>query len=148
MRERVILRRMGMEVLVAVDGSEVSEEALRYALEAYSDAEITVLTVVGEPSAMFGQATAIALSEDPDRSAKDRARPVLDRAREIAAEYEREIATDVKAGHPARQILNRAEKFDTIVVGSHGGTLTDRLLVGNVAEKVFRRSPVPVTVVR
>jgi nucleotide-binding universal stress UspA family protein len=41
-----------------------------------------------------------------------------------------------------------AEGYDTVVVGSHGGSLADRLFVGNVTEKVFRRSPVPVTVVR
>ena len=51
-------------------------------------------------------------------------------------------------GHPARAIINRAEEFDTVVIGSHGGTLVDRLFVGDVAQKVFRRSPVPVTVVR
>jgi nucleotide-binding universal stress UspA family protein len=135
-------------ILVAMDGSEVAEEALEYALQAHPDAEVTVLTVVGEPSAMFGEATAIALAEDPEQSAKEHARPVLDRAREIAAGYDAEIETEVGAGHPAREILDRADGFETVVIGSHGGSLTDRLLVGNVAERVVRHSPVPVTVVR
>ena len=69
-------------------------------------------------------------------------------ARELAAEYDIELDTEVALGHPARAILNRAEEFDAVVVGSHGGSVTDRLLSGNVAQKVFRRSPVPVTVVR
>jgi nucleotide-binding universal stress UspA family protein len=47
-----------------------------------------------------------------------------------------------------RAILDRAGEYDAIVMGSHGGTLSERLFVGNVAEKVLRRSPVPVTVVR
>jgi nucleotide-binding universal stress UspA family protein len=55
---------------------------------------------------------------------------------------------EVQLGHPVRAILNRAGEYDAIVVGSHSGTLSERLFVGNVAEKVFRRSPVPVTVVR
>ncbi|MDY6819714.1 MAG: universal stress protein [Halobacteriales archaeon] len=135
-------------VLVAMDGSEVAEKALKYSLENHPDADITVLTVVGEPSAMFGKATAIALAERPDEAMQEHAKLVLDRAREIAAEYDAEITTEVKAGHPARVILGRADDFDTIVVGSHGGSLADRVFVGNVAEKVFRRSPVPVTVVR
>lgn len=139
---------MVSKVLVAMDGSEVAEQALRYALEVHSEAEITVLTVVGEPSVMFGEATAIALAEDPEQSMNEYAQPVLDRAREIAAESDAEIGTEVRTGHPARVILNRADAFDTVVIGSHGGTLADRLLVGNVAEKVFRGSPVPVTVVR
>jgi nucleotide-binding universal stress UspA family protein len=41
-----------------------------------------------------------------------------------------------------------AESYDAMVMGTHGGSLSDRLLVGNVAERVFRNSPVPVTVVR
>lgn len=135
-------------VLVPMDGSEMAERALRYTLENHPDAEVTVLTVVGVPSGMFGEATAIALADDPGASAEEHAEPVLERAREIAAESDSEIDTEVGTGHPARAILNRAEEFDTVVIGSHGGSVADRLLVGNVAEKVFRRSPVPVTVVR
>lgn len=131
-----------------MDGSDVAEAALRYALDVHDDAEITVFTVVGEPSAMFGEATAIALADDPEESVRERAAPVLDRAREIAAEFDREIETEVGTGHPARTIIERAEAFDAVVVGSHGGSMADRLFVGNVAETVFRRSPVPVTVVR
>ena len=139
---------MVSRVLVAMDGSEVAEEALRYALDAHPDAEITVLTVVGEPSAMFGEATAIALADDPGESATEHARPVIDRAREIAAEADAEIGTDIRIGHPARRILNQVDDFDTVVIGSHGGALADRIFVGNVAEKIVRNSPVPVTVVR
>jgi nucleotide-binding universal stress UspA family protein len=139
---------MPSRVLVAMNGSAVAEQALRYALEAHPDAAITVLTVVGEPSAMFGEATAIALADDPDRSAEEHARPVTTRAREIASEYDAEISTEVGAGHPARLILDHAADFDTVVIGSHSGTLADRIFVGNVAEKVVRNSPVPVTVVR
>ena len=148
MRGTVVIQCMISRVLVAMDGSEVAEQALRYALEVHSDANITVLTVVGEPSAMFGEATAIALANDPGQSMKEHAQPVLDRAQEIATEYDTEISTDVSAGHPARIILNRADDFDTVVIGSHGGALADRILVGNIAEKIFRQSPVPVTVVR
>lgn len=135
-------------VLVAMDGSEVAEQALRYALDAHPTAEITVLTVVGEPSAMFGEATAIALADDPEQSAEEHAQPVLDRAQEIASEYDAEIKTEVRIGHPARLILDATDAFDTVVIGSHGGTMADRLIVGNVADKIVHHSPVPVTIVR
>jgi nucleotide-binding universal stress UspA family protein len=139
---------MVSRVLVAMDGSEVAEQALEYALGVFPDASITVLTVVGEPSAMFGQATAIALSEDPGESMSAYAAPVVERAREIAGDHDAEIEVQIGNGHPARVILDAAGEYDTVIVGSHGGSLTDRLFVGNVAEKVVRRSPVPVTVVR
>lgn len=135
-------------VLVAMDGSEVGEHALEYALEAHPDAEITVLHIVGEPSPMMGKAISLAFEDDVEEAAEEHASEVLDRAREIAAEYDVEVETDVAWGNPAKAIVNRAEQFDTVVIGSHSGSLSERLFVGNVAQKVFRRSPVPVTVVR
>ena len=135
-------------VLVPMNDSEMAGRALRVALESYPDASITVLHVVGEPSSMMGAATGLALAEDIEAEAEKYAADVFDRAQEIAAEYDREIETKVGIGHPARAILNRVEAFDIVVMGTHGGSISDRLLVGNVAERVFRRSPVPVTVVR
>lgn len=141
---------MTSRVLVPMDGSEMSELALEYALEIYPDVELTVLHVVGEPSAMFGKATELALADDVEEAMDEHAKAVFDRAQEIAAEEGREadLETKVVLGHPVRAIVNRAGDYDAVVIGSHGGTLAERLFVGNVAEKVFRRSPVPVTVVR
>jgi nucleotide-binding universal stress UspA family protein len=139
---------MVSRVLVAMDDSEMAAEALRYALEVHADAAITVLTVVGAPSFMMGEATAIATATDPQEKAAEIAEPVVDRARELAAERDVEIETVIGYGHPAREIVNRASEFETVVLGSHGGSTADRLIVGDVAETVFNGSPVPVTVVR
>ncbi|MUW15516.1 universal stress protein, partial [Halorubrum sp. CBA1125] len=65
-----------------------------------------------------------------------------------ADEYDREVGTVVTMGHPARAVVDMSDEFDAVVVGSHGGSLADRLLVGNVASKIVRGSAVPVTVVR
>ncbi|WP_312908027.1 universal stress protein [Natronosalvus caseinilyticus] len=135
-------------ILVPVDDSEMAEHALEHALEVYPDAEVTVLHVVGEPSPMWGEAAGLALADDLEAAADASAEPVLERAETIAADHEREITTTVQLGHPARAIVNQAEDYDVVVLGSHGGSLVDRVIVGNVAETVFRRSPVPVTVVR
>jgi nucleotide-binding universal stress UspA family protein len=135
-------------VLVPFDDSEMARRALEYALEVHPDADITVLTVVGEPSPMMGEASAIAIAEVPLEKAREIAEPILENAREIAAGEDGRVETAVEIGHPARQILNRAGEFDAIVLGTHGGSLSDSLIVGNVANAVFKRSPVPVTVVR
>ncbi|MGQ4555134.1 universal stress protein [Halobellus sp. GM3] len=139
---------MVTRVLVAMDDSKMAENALEYALDVHSDAEITVLTVVGEPSGWMGEATGIATAEDPEAKIEELAASVTERAREVAAERGREIETVVGLGRPAREIINRAEGFDVVVLGTHGGTPAERLVVGNVAKTVFNRSPVPVTVVR
>lgn len=135
-------------VLVPMDDSEMAEHALEYALEAHPEAAITVVHVVGEPSPMMGKSMGLALEEDIEEAAEEHASRVLERAQDIADAHDVAIDTDVAWGSPVKVILSRAEDYDTIVIGSHGGSLVDRLLIGNVAEKVFRRSPVPVTVVR
>lgn len=138
-------------VLVPMDDSEMAERALEYALETHPEAEITVFHVVGVPSKMMGEAVSLALEDDIEAAAAKRARPVFDRAREIAEAHDRSIATDVGLGQPSRAILRRAEGFDLIVMGSHGRhseDITRPFLVGNVAKTVFRRSPIPVTSIR
>lgn len=131
-----------------MDNSEMAEKALEFACGAYPGAELTVLTVVGTPSGLMGEAAGLALSDDVPQAAEERAKPVFDRARKIAAKHDVKIATALALGTPSRAIVERAERFDIIVIGSHGRNLASRLLIGNVTETVTRRSPVPVTVVR
>jgi nucleotide-binding universal stress UspA family protein len=131
-----------------MDDSEMAEQALEYALDVYDDDEITVLTVVGEPSVMWGKAAAIAIADDMQEAAEEQGQAVADRASEIATEHDTEVDVKIRTGHPTRAILDATDDYDTIVLGSHGGSVADRLMVGNVAETVFKRAPVPVTVVR
>lgn len=135
-------------VLVPVDGSEMADKALEYALEVHGDAEITVLFVAGEPSPMMWKALSVAMDEGIGDAAREHAEEIFGAAREMAAAYDVELDTAIATGSPAQQIVDRAEDFDAVVIGSHSGDLQSRLFVGNVAERVFKRSPVPVTVVR
>jgi len=139
---------MVSSVLVPVDDSEMAMRALRYALDTFPDAEVTVLHVGGGPSPMMGAATDLALSDDIGEAARERASDVFARARAVADESGADVSTEIRVGSPARVIVDRAADFDAVVLGSHSGSLSERLFVGNVAEKVVRRSPVPVTVVR
>ncbi|WP_254532047.1 universal stress protein [Natrinema gelatinilyticum] len=139
------------DILVPMDDSEPASHALEYALENNPDAEITVLHVVGVPSMMMGEAVGLTLEDDLDAAATERAAGVFERAREVADEHDREIETIVDIGHPARSIIDRAEAYDTVIIGSHGedwNRATRRFLVGNVTETVSKRAPVPVTIVR
>ncbi len=50
-------------------------------------------------------------------------------------------------GLAAEVILKEAEKHDLLVLGTHGRTGLDRLLLGSVAREVARRSPKPLLLV-
>lgn len=134
-------------VLVPIDDSDMAQHALEFALRAHPEARITVLHVVGEPSPFLAEAAEIALADDIDEVAERRAKEVFARARRIADEHGAEIETQFALGQPAKAIINRAEPYDLVVMGSHGGDLKSRILMGDVARKVSRRSPVPVTIV-
>lgn len=135
-------------VLVAVDDSEIAERVLEYAFEAHPNAEVTVLHVVGTPTGMMGEATALSLTEDFEQEIDEDARELFDAARELAADHDSELTTTVGVGRPARAVLDRAGEFDVVIIGAHEGTIVDRLLVGDVAKKIVQDSPVPVTVVQ
>jgi len=135
-------------ILVPMNDSEMAARALEFACESFPDAELTVLAVVGGPSAYMGEAVGIAMADDPEAAAADRAEPIFETAREVAAETDHRVDTEVALGHPTRAIVDRAGDYDLVVIGAHSRNLGARVLLGNVAERVTRRSPVPVTVVR
>ena len=142
---------MASRILIPMDDSDHAEQALEYALDNFPDADVSVLHVVGAPSPLMGEATALSLADKIEEAAAERAEPAFERAREMANERGREINTIVGIGHPARNIIDRAENYDTVVLGAHGADWSraaHRFLVGNVAETVSKRSPVPVIIVR
>jgi nucleotide-binding universal stress UspA family protein len=57
---------------------------------------------------------------------------------------------EVREGKPATVILEVAEELkpDLIVIGSHGRSGLDHLLIGSVTERVLRKADLPVLVVR
>lgn len=60
------------------------------------------------------------------------------------------VTTAVREGSPAGEIVDCAveEGCDIILMGTHGRSGVDRLLLGSVAERVVRRSSVPVLTIR
>jgi nucleotide-binding universal stress UspA family protein len=56
----------------------------------------------------------------------------------------------VRRGAPCEQILETAERVhaDLLVLGTHGRRGVSRVLLGSVAERLVRISPVPVLTVR
>ena len=55
----------------------------------------------------------------------------------------------IETGDEDEKILEfvQKEKIDIIVIGTHGRTGIEHVFLGSVAEKVIRRSPIPVFVI-
>jgi nucleotide-binding universal stress UspA family protein len=135
-------------ILVPMDDSEMAAKALEFTVDAHPLADITVLHVVGGLTPFMGGPVGLAFADDVEELAQERSKEVFENAREIASEHDTEIVTDIRLGQPADEIIKHAENFDMIVIGAHTRDLVSRVLIGNVAATVARKSPVPVTVVR
>ncbi|RQG95470.1 universal stress protein [Natrarchaeobius chitinivorans] len=141
---------MADRVLVAYDATPLADDALEFAFERFPDAELTALYVVEIPDSHW------AILEGPEirlpitERAHDHATEVLEGAVELAAEYDRGLTTEIETGKPDQRIVDLAadEGYDAIVLGSHGRSRVSSALLGSVAERVVRQSPVPVAVVR
>lgn len=135
-------------VLVAMDDSDPARAALEYACENYPDAKLTVLHVADPADADVYTSMSGGRSDHEDR--RTRAEAVFETARELASDHDRPVRTELFAGDAARSIVQFVEEaaVDRVVIGSHGRTGASRVLLGSVAERVARRSPVPVTIVR
>jgi nucleotide-binding universal stress UspA family protein len=135
-------------ILCPVDFSETSQHAIDHALAIarWYKASIAALHV---HSPAFEPLT-VQTSDDGVADAD------LTRVRaETAALFEGAradgISVDVlvDVGQPARQILDRAASLpaDLIVMGTHGASGFEHLLLGSVTEKVLRKAPCPVLTV-
>jgi nucleotide-binding universal stress UspA family protein len=132
------------EILVATDGSEGANAAVTHAvgLAAAIDATLHVVHVVdatvARPTSADG--SILDLLEAAGQEALDRAIERAERADVPAVE------ATLLSGSPHRAIVDyaAAADVDLTVVGTHGRTGIDRLLLGSVAERVVRTAGTPV----
>jgi nucleotide-binding universal stress UspA family protein len=131
-------------VLFLTDFSEPSEAALPFAIgiaRAYG-AKIFALHVLRPDPMLYSTPPSAAIAQQ---------------AQEESAEAEMQRVESVLAGLPHATFVEwgdgiwlRVEQalkdyaIDLIVLGTHGRTGAEKLLLGSVAEEIFRRSPVPV----
>lgn len=140
-------------VLVPVDESPLAEAALDFALAQFSEAQLTLLHVINPVEGSYAADPTYGDVWYDDQwfdTARERTEELLNGLAERAADHAGPVDTEWVAGRPAREIVSFADEADVdhVVMGSHGRTGFDRILLGSVAETVMRRSPAPVTVVR
>ncbi|WP_311173508.1 universal stress protein [Halobellus ordinarius] len=138
------------DVLIAFDGSPLSERALTYAIENFSDATLTTIYVINPMESVIDvEAGGLPVADDWYDNAQARASKIHATATDLAAEHGSDLDTVTEVGKPAQAILEYTEDhgIDQIVIGSHGRSGIDRALLGSVAETVARRARIPVTII-
>ena len=137
-------------ILVPTDGSPEGERAVAHALDVAANHGAAVHTLYVVDTASYAGMPMESSWEGVDELLRSDAREAVKRVEQIAATTSVDVETAVVDGSPSREIIRYAEAndCDLIVMGTHGRGGIDRLLLGSVAEKVVRGSPIPVLTVR
>jgi len=139
-------------ILVAVDGSEPSLRAVKYAAELAmkTKAAVTCAYVLAPP--MYAAPEALYLPTPELLEAERRlAEEAVAQGRRAAEEAGVQANTVVLEGSPGEALVHLAERsadVDMVVVGSRGRNALSRMLLGSVADRVVHLSKKPVLVVR
>lgn len=137
------------KILVPIDFSDHSEEALRWALflAAPQSASVLLFHLIPKPpeallTRVIGEEKRI---EAELRADAERRLQELAKGQTVSIE-----AMVFWGGDPASEICVLAERqgVDLIVMGTHGRTGLQHLLIGSVAERTIRHAPCAVLTVR
>ena len=140
-----------MKILVGIEDSKFSEEALRAIAAQFrpQDTQVRVLHVL-QPIA-FSSPPQMSAGYAPELEAQGKqARELVERAAASLRAAGFQTETAVEKGDIRMRIIDAAAEWraDLIVVGSHGRSAVPRLLLGSVAEFVARNAGCSVEIVR
>ncbi len=137
-------------ILVAIDGSAVSEQAFEAAVDQAQAWKANLHAVYVVETGLFTDIPVDSKLEVMYSLLEQEGSGALDRVKEIAKKKNTDVQTHFEQGHAGDTIIATAQKLnaDLIVMGSHGKSNVDRLLLGSVSSFVVEHSVVSVLVVR
>jgi len=140
------------KILVAVGFTDYTEELLNYAVRIAESlgAELIVANIINVRDVeAIGTIATMGYEVDSKHyvsGIEEDRRQTLNRILEKISFPADKLHTVFKVGHPVEELLKIAisENADLMVMGIKGRSDLEHILMGSVAEKVFRRSPIPI----
>jgi nucleotide-binding universal stress UspA family protein len=140
-----------MKILLPVDGSAVSLEAVRFAIrmaQAGLDTSV-VLANVQEPATLYE----LVVAHDPQVIAQVSAAAgahLLEAAEALLKEAQIPYQCEVASGDPAHTLVDILENFgcDLVVMGARGMSTLRSAFLGSVSNEVLHAAGVPVMIVK
>lgn len=148
-----------MRVMIATDGSDFSDFAVKKCCELIGKPDETfvrVIAVYEHMLPMSAEPFAVS-SEYYQEIEKEIRKQCVDFAEKSAKEIREyfsgktiDVSVEVERGAPDRVIIEAAKdwKADLIVVGSHGRGFWGRMMLGSISDSVLHHAPCSVLVVR
>ena len=144
------LSKSASEIVVGVDGSPGSIDALRWAAKQaeLTGASLHAVTAWAFPEhrTPFGIVFDIASSADPTALARSELDGTITTV--LGRHENLEVTAEVIPGEEAPVLLNAARGADLLVVGSRGRGAFVGTLLGSVSERCVRHAECPVVIVR
>lgn len=140
-------------ILVAIDFSETSLRALaaaRNVAQAQPNQELHLVHVLPPIRGPLGVGQAPKESFEVMKAIDEASEELEKLCEEAAKGMTARVVGHVRVGEAARELVQLASDLaaDLVVVGTHGRTGVERVLLGSVAEEVVRRAPSPVLAVK
>ncbi|MFA6331346.1 MAG: universal stress protein [Methanoregula sp.] len=141
---------MFTNILVALDGSPAGQHALDRAVEIARTGNAKLHATYVVETGLFSSIPADNTVEIMYNVLKKEGESVLDKAKTESAAHGITLTTHIKFGHAGSEVIALADslKADLIIVGSHGKSQADRILIGSVSTFVVTHSKVSTMVVR
>ncbi len=137
------------KIMVPTDFSEHSSKAVRYGeeLALKFNAELVLIHVMEIAPILYTEGAVF-----PFESTKAMTDAAIKHLEQVVVESDNlvKVSRTVVEGSPFVEIVRQAKEnsVDLIVIGTHGRGAIAHMLMGSVAEKVVRKAPCPVLVVR
>ena len=139
-------------ILFATDFSEGSDFAFQAALSLVQkyEGKLIVIHIINEPVDLRGFYVPHISFDKLEEEIEQGAEKLMEKFCRTHVKEFSNYETYVLPGIPYDEIIKKAEEFETdlIVMGTHGRTGLDHVLFGSTAEKVVRKSPIPVMTIR
>ena len=139
-------------ILFATDFSDSSEHAFQYALSLAGkfESRLAIIHVINEPVDLRGFYVPHISFDKLEEEIEQGAWKLMEKFCRTHAQGYAKVESFVVPGIPYDEIIKKALELsaDLIVLGTHGRTGLDHVLFGSTAEKVVRKSTVPVMTIR
>ena len=140
------------KILVALEFTPYSEGIFNYAAKIAQsfNAELVIGSIINiRDVSAVGMVASMGYEVDSEHyidGIKAERKKMLEQFLERSSFNRENIRTIIKVGNPINELLKLIvkENVDMVVMGTKGRTDLENAFVGSVADKLFRRSPVPV----
>jgi nucleotide-binding universal stress UspA family protein len=140
------------KILVPVDFSETSLLAFRHAayLAHRTQASLHILHVINTPFMSQNMFLPVVNIEDTGAIEQKVMEKLVQLAEEMKSEFHVETESIIRSGSPATEIVKAAKeiKASMVVMGTHGYSPIQEIMIGSVALKVITRAPCPTMMMR